>query len=82
MLQGMQSLYMLGAQEPKIQKLRDKVAAEIDAIIISNIKTDIYHPNIIRSSLGGIFFLQIAIDNSNRTINFPRPKCPANEAAS
>ena len=50
--------------------LRTAAAAEIDAIIISNIKTDIYHPNIIRSSLGGIFFLQIAIDNSNRTINF------------
>ena len=50
--------------------LRTAAAAEINAVIISNIKTDIFHPNIIRSSLGGIFLLQIAIDSSNRTINF------------
>ena len=31
-LQGMQSIFMLGAQEPKVQKLRDKVAAEIQSI--------------------------------------------------
>ena len=54
--------------------LRTAAAAEINAVIISNIKTDIFHPNIIRSSLGGIFLLQIAIDSSNRTINFLKKK--------
>ena len=41
MLQGLQSLYMLGAQEPKVQKLRDKVAAEIQAIEASGAEGDI-----------------------------------------
>ncbi len=50
--------------------LRTSAAAGINAVIISNIKTDIYHPNIIRSSLGGIFFLQLAIDNTEKTINY------------
>ncbi|MEC9044797.1 MAG: hypothetical protein VX879_03735, partial [Pseudomonadota bacterium] len=31
-LEGMQSIFMLGAQDAKVQKLRDKVAAEIQAI--------------------------------------------------
>ena len=39
-------------------------AANVDAIIIANPKTDVYNPNIIRSSVGTVFTNQIATANS------------------
>ena len=50
--------------------LRTAAAAALDAVIIANPRTDIYHPNIIRNSLGGVFSIPIAIDNSKNVISF------------
>ena len=41
--------------------LRSADAARVDAIIITESKTDIFNPNVIRSSIGTIFTNQIAI---------------------
>ena len=50
--------------------LRTASAAGIDTVIISNPRTDIYHPTIIRNSLGGVFTLPIALDSSKNVINY------------
>lgn len=50
--------------------LRTADAANLDAVIIANPKTDLYNPNIIRSSVGCIFTNQIATGNSTDIINF------------
>jgi TrmH family RNA methyltransferase len=44
--------------------LRTADAAGIDAVIMADAKTDLYNPNIIRSSLGGVFTNQLAIGSS------------------
>ena len=50
--------------------LRTADAANVDAVIIANPKTDLYNPNIIRSSIGCIFTNQIAIGNTTEIIKF------------
>ena len=40
--------------------LRTADAANIDAVIIANPLTDLYNPNIIRSSVGGVFTVPLA----------------------
>ena len=45
-------------------------ATKIDYIIISNPKTDIYNPNIIKSSEGAIFNLKIAESNDDEIFRF------------
>lgn len=50
--------------------LRTADAAKLDAVIIANPKTDIYNPNIIRSSVGGLFTNQIATGTTDEIINF------------
>ena len=45
-------------------------AANIDLLIIADPKTDIYNPNIIRSSLGSVFSVPIVIENSKKIINY------------
>jgi len=50
--------------------LRTADAANVDAVIIANPKTDLYNPNIIRSSVGCLFTNQIAIGNTSETIQF------------
>ena len=50
--------------------IRTAAAAGIDALIIANPKTDLYHPQIIRNSLGGIFSVPIAMDSSTNVISF------------
>jgi TrmH family RNA methyltransferase len=50
--------------------LRTADAANIDAVLIANPKTDLFNPNIIRSSVGCIFTNQIAIGNSSEIIEF------------
>lgn len=45
-------------------------AANIDAVIIANPKTDLYNPNIIRSSVGCVFTNQIATGSSEEIIGF------------
>lgn len=50
--------------------LRTADAANIDAVIIANPKTDLYNPNIIRSSVGCIFTNQIAVGSTSEIISY------------
>lgn len=50
--------------------LRTADAANVDAVIIANPKTDLYNPNIIRSSVGCIFTNQIAVGSTSEIIQF------------
>ena len=50
--------------------LRTCDAAKIDAVIIANPKTDLYNPNIVRSSVGCLFTNQIATGNTEEMIDF------------
>ncbi|MBW2938335.1 RNA methyltransferase [Aureisphaera sp. CAU 1614] len=54
--------------------LRTADAANVDAVIIANPKTDMYNPNIIRSSVGCVFTNQIAIGNTSEIIQFLKDK--------
>ena len=50
--------------------IRSADAANIDAIILADPKTDQYNPNVIRSSLGGVFTKNIVISSSEEIIAF------------
>jgi len=50
--------------------LRTADAANVDAVIIANPKTDLYNPNIIRSSVGCVFTNQIATGSTEEIISF------------
>ncbi|CAL2075415.1 RNA methyltransferase [Tenacibaculum sp. 190524A02b] len=50
--------------------LRTADAAKLDAVLIANPKTDMYNPNIIRSSVGCLFTNQIAVGTSDEICNF------------
>jgi TrmH family RNA methyltransferase len=50
--------------------LRTADAANVDAIIISNPLTDLYNPNIIRSSVGGVFTVPIVMGASEDVIAY------------
>ncbi|WP_215731652.1 TrmH family RNA methyltransferase [Bizionia saleffrena] len=50
--------------------LRTADAANADAVIIANPKTDVYNPNIIRSSVGCVFTNQIATGTTSEIIAF------------
>lgn len=50
--------------------LRTADAANIDAVIIANPKSDMYNPNIVRSSVGCLFTRQIAVASSEEAIAF------------
>lgn len=50
--------------------LRTADAANIDAVIIANPKSDMYNPNIVRSSVGCLFTRQIATATSEEAVSF------------
>ncbi len=50
--------------------LRTCDAAKIDAVILANPKTDLYNPNIVRSSVGCLFTNQIASGSTEDVIAF------------
>ncbi|WP_075342210.1 TrmH family RNA methyltransferase [Tenacibaculum agarivorans] len=50
--------------------LRSADAANLDAIFIADSKTDIYNPNIIRSSVGCLFTNKIVVDTSENIIQY------------
>lgn len=54
--------------------LRTADAANLDAVIIANPKTDLYNPNIIRSSVGCIFTNKIATGTTSEIIAFLKSK--------
>jgi len=54
--------------------LRTADAANLDAVIIANPKTDLYNPNIIRSSVGCVFTNSIAMGSTTEIIEFLNQK--------
>jgi TrmH family RNA methyltransferase len=54
--------------------LRTCDAAGIDAVIICDAKTDLYNPNVIRSSIGTVFTNQIAVCETSEAIAFLKSK--------
>lgn len=54
--------------------LRTADAAGVDAFILANPKTDLYNPNIIRSSVGCVFTNQIATGTTQEIITFLQNK--------
>jgi len=50
--------------------LRTADAANVDAFIIANPKSDLYNPNIIRSSVGGLFTNQVGIGTTSEIIAY------------
>lgn len=54
--------------------LRTADGAGVDAVIICDPKTDIYNPNVIRSSIGCVFSKQVVTANSEDVIRFLQEK--------
>jgi TrmH family RNA methyltransferase len=54
--------------------LRTADAANIDAVILANPKSDLYNPNIVRSSVGCLFTNQIATGTTEEVIAFLKEK--------
>ena len=54
--------------------LRTADAAAVDAVILADPLTDLYNPNIIRSSVGCVFSTQIAMADSPSIVNLLREK--------
>ncbi|WP_372744170.1 TrmH family RNA methyltransferase [Lutibacter sp.] len=54
--------------------LRTADAAGVDAVLIANPKTDMYNPNIIRSSVGCVFTTNIATGSTNEIIEYLKEK--------
>ena len=66
--------------------LRTADAANLDAVIIANPKTDLYNPNILRSSVGCLFTNSVATGTTSEIIEFLKGKsvkiyCAALEAS-
>jgi TrmH family RNA methyltransferase len=54
--------------------LRTADAAKLDAVIIANPKTDVYNPNIVRSSVGCLFTNQVAAGTTEEVIAYLKSK--------
>jgi RNA methyltransferase, TrmH family len=54
--------------------LRTADASGADAVIVCDPKTDIYNPNVIRSSIGCVFSKQVVIATSDEVLKFLREK--------
>ncbi|MDR2520670.1 MAG: RNA methyltransferase [Bacteroidales bacterium OttesenSCG-928-I14] len=54
--------------------LRTADAAKIDAVIICNKSTDIYNPSVIRTSIGCVFTIQIAIGSNKEIFTYLKKK--------
>ncbi len=61
--------------------LRTADAAGIEAVIICDPRTDVYNPNVVRSSLGTVFTNQIAVSETAEVIAFLKEKNIASYAA-
>ncbi len=54
--------------------LRTADAAHLDAVLIANPRTDLYNPNIIRSSMGCVFTQQVVCASSEQIITYLKKK--------
>lgn len=50
--------------------LRTAEAANVDAVIVCDPLTDLYNPNLIRASIGGVFSVPVAVCTSQECITF------------
>lgn len=50
--------------------LRTADAANLDAVLIANLKGDLYNPNIIRSSIGCVFTAKIAVGSTSEIVKY------------
>ncbi|UJH67913.1 TrmH family RNA methyltransferase [Allomuricauda sp. SCSIO 65647] len=50
--------------------LRTADAANIDAVLVANPQSDLYNPNVIRSSIGCVFTTQVGVGTSEEIIHF------------
>lgn len=62
--------------------LRTADAAKADAVIVCDTKTDVYNPNVIRSSIGCVFTQQIALGGTQEVIKWLSEKQIKSYAAS
>jgi len=54
--------------------LRSADAAAVDAVIVSDPRTDLYNPNVIRASLGCLFCCQVAVCSTGEAIAYLRER--------
>jgi len=54
--------------------LRTCDGAGVDGVIICNAQTDIYNPNVIRSSLGAIFSVNVVVSSNEKALKYLRSK--------
>jgi len=54
--------------------LRTADAAQVDAVIVCDPLTDVYNPNVIRSSIGCVFTVPLAISTQSDTFSFLKEK--------
>lgn len=54
--------------------LRTADAANLDAVIIANPKSDMYNPNVVRSSVGCLFTRQLAVGSTEEVIAYLKEK--------
>ena len=50
--------------------LRSADAAAVDAVIVCDPQTELYNPNVIRSSVGGLFWVQTAVCTSQEAVEW------------
>jgi TrmH family RNA methyltransferase len=50
--------------------LRTCDAVGVDAVIVCDTKTDVYNPNAVRSGVGTVFTVQIAVASSDEVISY------------
>lgn len=50
--------------------LRTADAAGLDAVVVANAKSDLYSPNVIRSSVGCLFTMQVATGSTDEVIDY------------
>lgn len=61
--------------------LRTADAAAVDAVVICDPLTDLYNPNVIRSSVGGVFTVQTAVCTSDEALQWLKANGITNFAA-
>lgn len=54
--------------------LRTADAVGLDAVIINDLKTDLYNPNVIRASQGTVFTVKVVLSSVDETIKFCKDK--------
>ncbi len=54
--------------------LRAATAAGVDAVLVADPTTDVYNPNVVRSSIGTCFLVPIAVASTDETITWLRKK--------